>query len=163
MKTILTLYFLIFGSLALAESHGSIEVREPVIEQNLVVLNAALVAESDRLALLGDLAVIDKTAAGGFAVSASKSRGLLVVRDPMTGKYGTSDGGIIIRTREGESLSAIAADYGLALKHEFSALPMGVLMPKNINAAASILITLKADSRILSADLDVNFYDARAN
>ena len=163
MKTILTLYFLIFGSLALAESHGFIEVREPVIKQNLVVLNAALVAESDRLALLGDLAVIDKTAAGGFAVSASKSRGLLVVRDPMTGKYGTSDGGIIIRTREGESLSAIAADYGLDLKHEFSALPMGVLMPKNISAAASILTTLKADSRILSADLDVNFYDARAN
>ena len=163
MKTMLILHFLIFGSLALAESHGSIEVRQPVIKQNLVVLNAALVAESDRLALLGDLAVIDKTAAGGFEVSASKSRGLLVVRDPMTGKYGTSDGGIIIRTREGKSLSAIAADYGLDLKHEFSALPMGVLMPKNISAAASVLTTLRADSRILSADLDVNFYDARAN
>jgi hypothetical protein len=57
----------------------------------------------------------------------------------------------------------IAADYGLDLKHEFSALPMGELLPKNINAAASVLTSLRADSRIISADLDVNFYDAKEN
>jgi hypothetical protein len=163
MKTLLLLLLIISSILVYAEFTGSIEDRSPEIDLNLTVLDASVVAEADSLALLGDVAVIDKSVKGKYLIAASTSSSLLVVRDPMTGKYGTSDGGIITRTREGESLSAIAADYGLDLKHEFSALPMGVLMPKNISAAASVLTTLRADSRILSADLDVNFYDARAN
>ena len=163
MKTLLSLLLIISSFLVFAEYMDPFEDRSPAIDPNLTVLNASVVAQADRLALLGDVAVIDKSVEGKYSRPASTGSSLLVVRDPMTGKYGTSDGGIIIRTRESESLSAIAADYGLDLKHEFSALPMGVLMPKNISAAASVLTTLRADSRILSADLDVNFYDARAN
>jgi hypothetical protein len=163
MKTLLSLLLIISSFLVFAEYMDPFEDRSPAIDPNLTVLDASVVAQADRLALLGDVAVIDKSVEGKYSRPASTGSSLLVVRDPMTGKYGTSDGGIIIRTRESESLSAIAADYGLDLKHEFSALPMGVLMPKNISAAASILTTLRADSRILSADLDVNFYDARAN
>ena len=163
MKTLLSLLLIISSFLVFAEYMDPFEDRSPAIDPNLTVLDASVVAQADRLALLGDVAVIDKSVEGKYSRPASTGSSLLVVRDPMTGKYGTSDGGIIIRTRESESLSAIAADYGLDLKHEFSALPMGVLMPKNISAAASVLTTLRADSRILSADLDVNFYDARAN
>ncbi len=163
MKIVLLLLLIISSILVYAEYMDPFEDRSPAIDPNLTVLDASVVAQADRLALLGDVAVIDKSNEGKYSRPASTGSSLLVVRDPMTGKYGTSDGGIIIRTRENESLSAIAADYGLDLKHEFSALPMGVLMPKNISAAASVLTTLRADSRILSADLDVNFYDARAN
>jgi len=163
MKTLLSLLLIISSILVYAEFTGSIEDRSPEIDFNLTVLDASAVAEADSLALLGDVAVIDKSVEGKYLRASSTGSSLLVVRDPMTGKYGTSDGGIIIRTRESESLSAIAADYGLDLKHEFSALPMGVLMPKNISAAASVLTSLRADSRIISADLDVNFYDAKEN
>lgn len=163
MKTLLSLLMIISSFLVFAEYIDPFEDRSPAIDLNLTVLDASVVAQADRLALLGDVAVIDKSGEGKYSRPASTGSSLLVVRDPMTGKYGTSDGGIIIRTRESESLLAIAADYGLDLKHEFSALPMGVLMPKNISAAASVLTALRADSRIISADLDVNFYDARAN
>lgn len=163
MKTLLSLLMIISSFLVFAEYIDPFEDRSPAIDLNLTVLDASVVAQADRLALLGDVAVIDKSGEGKYSRPASTGSSLLVVRDPMTGKYGTSDGGIIIRTRESESLLAIAADYGLDLKHEFSALPMGVLMPKNISAAASVLTALRADSRIISAHLDVNFYDARAN
>ena len=163
MKILLSLLLIISSLLVFAEFIEPVRDRSPKIDLNLTVIDASVVPEADRLALLGDVAVIDKSVEGKYLRAASTGSSFLVVRDPMTGKYGTSDGGIIIGTREGESLSAIAADYGLDLKHEFSALPMGVLLPKNISAAASVLTSLRADSRIISADLDVNFYDAKEN
>ena len=163
MKILLSLSLIISSLLVFAEFIEPLEDRSPVIDLNLTITDASAVAEIDRVALLGGVAVINKSVEGKYSRAASTGSSLLVVRDPITGKYGTSDGGIIIGTREGESLSAIAADYGLDLKHEFSALPMGVLLPKNISAAASVLTSLRADSRIISADLDVNFYDAKEN
>jgi hypothetical protein len=163
MKTILSLLLIISSLLVFAEFIEPVQDRSPKIDLNLTAIDASVVPEADRLALLGDVAVIDKSVEGKYSRPASSGLSLLVVRDPMTGKYGTSDGGIIVRTRDGESLTAIAADYGLDLKHQFSALPMGVLIPTNISTAASYLNSLRADSRIISADLDVNFYDAKEN
>ena len=93
----------------------------------------------------------------------SSAPALLVVQDPTNGKYGTTDGGIIISFEAEQNLSVIASDHGLDIKHGFSAVPKGVLMPSNGADIASYLESLRADSRVISADLDVNFYDLRAH
>ena len=163
MIRFLTVLTFSFYGLAFAEFLGSLADRSPSVAQNLTVLDASVVSDEDRLALLDNRAVVNKSVVINYPASASIGTVLLVVQDSMSGKYGTTDGGIIVQIQEGQSLSAVASDYGMDIKHEFSALPMGVLMPSNINAAASYLSSLRADSRIVTADLDVNYYDNKPN
>ena len=163
MKTILAVHFLTLSSLAFGDALKPIEVRGPVIEQNLVVMSSAAVSDADRIVQLGGLAVLDKTAAAGYSARASASQELLVVRNPMTGEYGTSDGGMIVRVRQGSLLQDIARDYSLSIKHEFSAIPMGTLLSADRTAVISYLDQLKQDPRVVFAELDVNFYSQKAN
>jgi hypothetical protein len=163
MIRLLTVLAFSFNGLAFGEFRGSLADRSPTVAPDLIVLEASQVAESDRIAVIGNKAVINKSASSKYASALAFAPSLFVVQDPITGKYGTSDGGIVIRFSEGENLAAIAADYGMDIKHEFSALPMGVLMPFNTGAAASYLSSLRADFRVVTADLDVNFNDLRAH
>ncbi len=148
-------------STSLGQFLGSEVERSPTIASDLMVLDASQVAESDRVAVIGNKAIVNKSTTAKYASALAVAASLLVVQDSASGKYGTSDGGIIVRFSEGENLADIASDHGLTIKHEFSALPMGVLMPSDIDAAAFYLSSLRADSRIVTADLDVNYYDAK--
>ena len=163
MKTMLAFYCLTLSALAVGDALMPIDARAPVIEQNLIVMNVTAVSDSDRIAQLGELAVLDKAAASGYAVSTSARPGLLVVRDPMTGAYGTSDGGMIVRLVEGSLLQDIARDYGLFIKQEFSSIPMGTLEPTDRTAVVSYLELLNKDPRVVFAELDVNFYEYKTN
>ena len=163
MKTMLAFYCLTLSSLAVGDALTSIVARAPVIERNLIVMDVTAVSNSDRIAQLGELAVLDKAAASGYAVSTSARPGLLVVRHPRTGAYGTSDGGMIVRLLEGSLLQDIARDYGLFIKQEFSSIPMGTLEPADRTAVVSYLELLNTDPRVVFAELDVNFYEYKIN
>ena len=160
--TLLVTVILLSGT-SLGQFLGSEEERSPTIASDLMVLDASQVAELDRIAVIGNVAVIKKGMSSKYVGALSSAPVLLVVRDPSSGKYGTTDGGIIISFEAEQNLSAIASDHGLNIKHEFSALPMGVLMSSDINAAGSYLSSLRADPRIVTADLDVNYYDNKPN
>ena len=67
MKIVLLLLLIISSILVYAEFTGSIEDRSPEIDLNLTVLDASAVAEADSLALLGDVAVIDKSNEGKYS------------------------------------------------------------------------------------------------
>ena len=163
MRVILTFHLLMLSSLAFGSALQSLDVSPPVIEQNLVVMSSSAVLKTDRLAELGKLAVIEKSAASRYGASASANQGLLVVRNPMTGEYGTSDGGVIVRVQDRDQLKDVARDYGLIVKHVFSAAPMGILMSINRTAVMSHLEMLNEDPRVLFAELNVNFYNQKAN
>ena len=162
-RLVVVVTMLLFSGSSVGQFLGSEEERSPTIASDLMVLEASQVAELDRIAVIGNVAVVKKTVSSKYVGALSSAPILLVVRDPTSGKYGTTDGGIIIIFEAEQNLSAIASDHGLGIKHRFSALPMGVLMPSNTGAAASYLSSLRADPRIVTADLDVNYYDNKPN
>tara|TARA_B100001989_G_scaffold240889_1_gene206336 strand:- start:293 stop:784 length:492 start_codon:yes stop_codon:yes gene_type:complete len=159
MKIILPLLMLCFCTKVLSQGLESFEERALVVEPSLSVVDVNSVAVLDRLATLGNLAVVRKDVERDTFDTASLGSSLLVVRDPRSGRYGTSDGSIIIRTVAGISLNDLAFEYGLAVKHSYSELPMGVLSPSDSDSVWSYLSALRMDSRVIFADLDVNFYD----
>ena len=161
-KLVLLVMVILLSGTSLGQLLGGEVERSPTIELDLMVLDASQVAELDRIAVIGNVAVIKKSVSSKYVGALSSAPTLLVVRDPASGKYGTTDGGIIISFEPEQNLKTIASDYGLVIKHRFSAVSKGVLIPSNSTDIASYLRSLRADSRVISADLDVNFYDLRA-
>ncbi len=159
MKIILPLLILSYSANALSQGLELFKERALVVEPSLSVVDAKSVAALDRVATLGNLAVVRRDDERDTFDTASSGISLLVVRDPRSGRYGTSDGSIIIRTVEGISLYDLASGHGLAVKHSYSELPMGVLSPPAPDSVSLYLRALRTDSRVIFADLDVNFYD----
>ena len=161
-KLVLLVMVILLSGTSLGQFLGGEVERSPTIELDLMVLDASQVAKLDRIAVIGNVAVIKKSVSSKYVVALSSAPTLLVVRDPASGKYGTTDGGMIISFEPEQNLKTIALDHGLLIKHRFSAVPKGVLISSNSADVASYLKALRADSRVISADLDVNFYDLRA-
>ena len=161
-KLVLLVMVILLSGTSLGQFLGGEVDGSPTIELDLMVLDASQVAELDRIAVIGNVAVIKKSFSSKYVGALSSASTLLVVRDPASGKYGTTDGGMIISFEPEQNLTTIASDHGLVIKHRFSAVPKGVLISPNSNDIASYLRSLRADSRVISADLDVNFYDLRA-
>ena len=113
--TLLVTVILLSGT-SLGQFLGSEVERSPTIASDLVVLDASEVAESDRVAVIGSKAIVNKSTTAKYATAIAFAASLLVVQDPASGKYGTSDGGIIVRFSEGENLADIASDHGLDIK-----------------------------------------------
>jgi hypothetical protein len=119
--------------------------------------------------VLGNKAVVTNAVAANYNQARSGSGAKLrvlqdpvgaklrVVQDPITEDYGTTDGGILVHLHSADTLDGLAADYGLTVHHAFSAVPMGVLKAKSIEAASAYISTLRDDSRVISAELDVNY------
>ena len=162
VKIVLLVIMILLSGASLGQFLGGEVERSPTIELDLMALDVSQVAELDRIAVIGNVAVIKKSVSSKYVVALSSAPALLVVRDPASGKYGTTDGGMIISFEPEQNLTTIALDHGLDIKHRFSAVPKGVLISSNSTDVASYLKALRADSRVISADLDVNFYDLRA-
>ena len=148
---------------------------DPTISAELTVLPLAMVAEKDRVAVLGDKAVVTNAVAAKYnrpqSGSGAKFRvaqdpirvKLRVVQDPITEDYGTTDGGILVHLHSADTLEGLAADYGLTVHHAFSAVPMGVLKAQSVEAAPTYINTLRDDSRVISAELDVSYMRMTTN
>ena len=76
---------LLFGGTSVGQLLGSEEERSPTIASDLMVLNASQVAELDRIAVIGNVAVIKKAVSSKYVGALSSAPSLLVVRDPSSG------------------------------------------------------------------------------
>ena len=160
MLKILAVMAIFVSSVAIAKGGNSEEI--PTISPSLTVLPAAMVAEEDRLFVLGDNAVVTGVVAAQYSRPESKPESTLhVVQDPVTEDYGITDGRILIHLHSANSLQGLAADYGLTVYHTFSAVPMGVLTADSIAAATSHVNALRDDPRVISAELDVSYFRQR--
>lgn len=144
---------------------GQVEGQEaPRIATELTLVPASLVPEADRLASLGDKAVVAKRSARNYVFPSTVSgERILVVENSRTGRLGTTDGGIVVRLYSSASLDGLSADYGLTVKHAFTAQPAAVLLPKDPEVADTYVAKLREDSRVVSAELNVNFYQEQAH
>jgi hypothetical protein len=131
----------------------------PTIVAEMTLLPVSVVLNQDRIALLGDHAVVTKAVAQTY-MSPQRPFGeqLLVVENPINGRFGTTDGGIVVRLHSAGSLDGLAADYGLTVKHVFTAQPVGVVAPEVRETADAYVTRLRDDYRVVSAELNVNFY-----
>jgi hypothetical protein len=153
MKTLLAMVLLGGSGLVIAQ------VDSPVISAELTLLPATTVLERDRVAVLGNYAVLTKASALAYASAQIVSgEQLLVVVDHSSGRLGTTDGGIVVYLHSADSLDGLAADYGLIVNHVFTTSPAGVLAPESRETAVTYLARLSDDSRVISAELNVNFY-----
>jgi hypothetical protein len=78
-------------------------------------------------------------------------------------RFGTTDGGIVVYLHSAGSLDGPAADCGLIVNHVFTNSPAGVLAPEFRETAVTYLARLRDDSRVISAELNVNFYQEQYN
>jgi hypothetical protein len=130
-------------------------VPEKTVEEHLVL---------DRL---GGLVVVNineiskdrsfKTAASSAKLQ--KQGTLFVVEDITTNRYGTTDGGIIVHAESNEVFEAVVADSGLILKHRFKGMAVGILFSDDPRDWQKAIEALIKDERVLSAELNVNFYE----
>ena len=161
---IVILSFAISGVTVNAESSRDEQAYSPVILSDLTLVELSAVSPGERIAILNGKAIVkkQKERAASALASTSGRNPLVVIQDPQTGRYGISDGGIIVRVHVARDLADIASDYGLNVKHAYSALPMGVLLPSDITKAPAYISALREDARVASADLDANYYDKKA-
>ena len=136
----------------------------PVILSDLTLVELSTVSLGDRIAILNGKAIVKRKrdVAASALASTSGARSFVVIQDPQTGRYGISDGGIIVRVHVARDLVDVASDYGLDVKHTYNALPMGVLLPPVIAQATTYISDLREDARVASADLDTNYYNIKA-
>ena len=161
MKTALKTVVVCWAVMTAGQAKGQEALR---IATDLALVPASLVSDAERLATLGDKAVVTKESASNYE-SPSKVWGerVLVVENSRTGRLGTTDGGIVVRLHSSASLDGLSADYGLTVKHAFTAQPAAVLLPKDPEVADTYVAKLREDSRVVSAELNVNFYQEQAH
>ena len=165
MKTTLVMVVVYWAVMTAGQVKGQIKGQEaPRIATELTLVPASLVPEADRLASLGDKAVVAKRSARNYVFPSTVSgERMLVVENSRTGRLGTTDGGIVVRLYSSASLDGLSADYGLTVKHAFTAQPAAVLLPKDPEVADTYVAKLREDSRVVSAELNVNFYQEQAH
>ena len=161
MKTALKTVVVCWAVMTAGQAKGQEALR---IATDLALVPASLVSDAERLATLGDKAVVTNESASNYE-SPSKVWGerVLVVENSRTGRLGTTDGGIGVRLYSSASLDGLSADYGLTVKHAFTAQPAAVLLPKDPEVADTYVAKLREDSRVVSAELNVNFYQEQAH
>jgi|GEM_PF-6726671 hypothetical protein len=161
MKTALKTVVVCWAVMTAGQAKGQEALR---IATDLALVPASLVSDAERLATLGDKAVVTNESASNYE-SPSKVWGerVLVVENSRTGRLGTTDGGIVVRLYSSASLDGLSADYGLTVKHAFTAQPAAVLLPKDPEVADTYVAKLREDSRVVSAELNVNFYQEQAH
>ena len=161
MKTALKTVVVCWAVMTAGQAKGQEALR---IATDLALVPASLVSDAERLATLGDKAVVTNESASNYE-SPSKVWGerVLVVENSRTGRLGTTDGGIVVRLYSSASLDGLSADYGLTVKHAFTAQPAAVLLPKDPEVADTYVAKLREDSRVVSAKLNVNFYQEQAH
>ena len=161
MKTALKTVVFCWAVMSAGQAKGQEALR---IATDLALVPASLVSDAERLATLGDKAVVTNESASNYE-SPSKVWGerVLVVENSRTGRLGTTDGGIVVRLYSSASLDGLSADYGLTVKHAFTAQPAAVLLPKDPEVADTYVAKLREDSRVVSAELNVNFYQEQAH
>lgn len=161
MKTALKTIVVCWAAMTAGQAKGQEALR---IATDLALVPASLVSDAERLATLGDKAVVTNESASNYE-SPSKVLGerILVVLNSRTGLLGTTDGGIVVRLHSSASLDGLSADYGLTVKHAFTAQPAAVLIPEDPEVADAYVAKLREDDRVVSAELNVNFYQEKAN
>ena len=161
MKTALKTVVVCWAVMTAGQAKGQEALR---IATDLALVPASLVSDAERLATLGDKAVVTNESASNYE-SPSRVWGerILVVENSRTGRLGTTDGGIVVRLYSSASLDGLSADYGLTVKHAFTAQPAAVLLPKDPEVADTYVAKLREDSRVVSAKLNVNFYQEQAH
>jgi hypothetical protein len=161
MKTALKTVVVCWAVMTAGQAKGQEALR---IATDLALVPASLVSDAERLATLGDKAVVTNESASNYE-SPSRVWGerILVVENSRTGRLGTTDGGIVVRLYSSASLDGLSADYGLTVKHAFTAQPAAVLLPKDPEVADTYVAKLREDSRVVSAELNVNFYQEQAH
>lgn len=161
MKTLVLVLTLFGCSSVLASMLSTVRALNPKLVSDVALINADIAKESDVITLLGDNAVVPKESIAK-AASAPRLAGLLVIQDANNGQYGTTDGGILVFLNNRSDLEGLAADYGLYVKHSFSAAPIGILSPVDITTSLSFLKPLRSDPRVVDAQIDANFYESEA-
>lgn len=161
MKTALKTVVVCWVVMTAGQAKGQEALR---IATDLALVPASLVSDAERLATLGDKAVVTNESASNYE-SPSRVWGerIFVVENSRTGRLGTTDGGIVVRLHSSASLDGLSADYSLTVKHAFTAQPAAVLLPEDPEVADAYVAKLREDDRVVSAELNVNFYQEQAN
>jgi len=158
MKTLCSMLMLIWSCSAVASMLSNVRTLNPIVMSDLAVVSLSDAEKSARVAVLGDKAVVAK-GVGVTRASAGRDVELLVIQHPSNGRYGTSDGGILVFLHAAGDLEGLAADYGLNIKDSLSSAPIGILHPADIETSVSFLEPLRSDPRVVAAQLDTNYYE----
>ena len=146
---------------AQAELLGSLPESPHKIEFDLMVLDKKSARNLEKIAVVGDKAIVERgvTVAGNSLPGNSLANDdLYVVRRSRDNRLGTTDGAILVYLTPEASLSAVASERSLTIKHEFSALNGGLLEPANLALVESEIALLVLDLSVRSAELNTNFY-----
>lgn len=135
------------------------------VDQESIFL-ATEVDKSYVRARLGNLVVVDKKHLKNDPNLQQKSGllkslpGSLVIRDD-SGRHGIADGTLLVRLREGESISVFALDYQLQVVETFRHQGMGRVLVPDVNKLLSVMEILSADLRTLYVEPNARYFDIK--
>lgn len=135
------------------------------VDQESIFL-ATEVDKSYVRARLGNLVVVDKKHLKNNPTLQQKSRPLkslpeaLIIRDD-AGRHGIADGTLLVRLREGESISVFARDYQLQVVETFRKQEIGRLLVPNVNILLSKMDELSADFRTVYVEPNAQYFDVK--
>tara|TARA_E500000178_G_C16979221_1_gene734893 strand:- start:122 stop:628 length:507 start_codon:yes stop_codon:yes gene_type:complete len=131
---------------------------------DVVLARASQVPASSIGARLGDLAVVKRSAlptATTYGATISKGgKTLTLIRDSLSGRYGTTDGSLLVQWESTALLEAIAASHALSVDQVFTGMRVAQLRPSKGEYVISVMMQLEQDARVAKVSLNTNFYDA---
>lgn len=140
--------------------------RLPGLEQGLVAIDLSSTLPKDRLAIIGEKAIVasDALSAPPYPRGARESgQRLLVIRRPNDGALGITDGSILLSLREADDLASVVSDHGLEIDRIFSTESIALLKPIGAKQIPGTVDRLISDARVLSAELNSNYQSFSAN
>jgi len=138
-----------------------------VIRDDLILVPEEALNNQVAIEKLGNFSVVEKKLAQRTWSSRSKAMvrnpesndQSFVIENAKTKQLGTTNGGIIVYARNKEDLEEIIETASLEVGHRFGSVPGVILFsqdPRNWNSALKVL---RADARVVAAELDTNFYE----
>jgi hypothetical protein len=159
MKIVLTVLSLFLSSALVAEIVQSQKQNIEILPEAYLV-DVSEFPEVEFVAVLGEKGVLlEGSDISSASIAGAADRKRLVIRDVRTGKYGTTDGSVIVSLANFADLERLVADYGLTIVHRFELLSRVVVRPDSIFIAGAVSRTLLGDARVLDAELNVDLYD----
>lgn len=108
---------------------------------------------------LGSFFIVRKTDLGPAELAEKTLNSALTLMEAGPDSYAISDATVVIVTQDRATLSEVFLDYGLTMRHEFSATFGGVAQLATVSDAEGIIERLKVDSRIKAVQLNLQTFD----
>ena len=136
--------------------------------EDKVLVDPASVSGESILARVGDLVVVNQEDApeDAAAMADSTQRSMapprFLIQDAM-GRYGTTDGMLLVKVVELRDLDDVALDYNLDLAQRYEPVSVGLFRVSDVSAIAQKIAALRADSRTVYVTVNTTFYDVKPN